>query len=893
MTDIPHFPGRADTPAWAFPHPPTWRLEKTHDVIRTILAAPTFSARDDYRTGAEPTHEELFRRIEGISLHLRPSGGAGSSAPDPSPAAAYLLRGTPPFPIVPEDGLPTHAHGPGLVAFLTAEGTRKRRLITRPMFRLLAASLLQLEAPMTDRVPADGDAPLPTFADAIRASCPLTRLLYPRPGLSGLRDCMNDATLQWLTLLTLLSSDPIQPMRAMVCIIAAIVHPALYGVASDTTRTGYAFGRNRLIHSPSALARADELIRVLRDRLPAIRERHPEWFPTEEGDGPTHPVTTPSTETETTMTEAGTETETETEAETIETTETAIMRSADDEDADELERAFDLVRALHAFGHLSGRGDDDFDLDTLGDRGVRLRVAATINPHLPADAGIGLGHLLNALSLVRHAPKGEPVPAEAMDLAGRVIAAREAKAKSAPAATDTATTPDTTTTTTKEPTSMTTAPVRSTGTPTLDTKAILASAPTSAAAAGLSISVDDDIFRLVNLTLKSGGLPDLTDLLHKHFETGLHAGVSHAAATAADLIEVVKHGAMRDAEARAAMAAPATVSVPGDAAGITGNCVLRPANEVFDIPEVARATFSFSVPTYEWSAPHPHVPAVDPGYIFRPHELLRLLFAITSNKRAYLHGHSGTGKTSLVEQVAARLGLPFQRINFDSEIGRMDLIGRDTLVSETDAEGRSVTVSKFIDGILPAAMSGPGILCLDEIDFVRADNAYVMQRALEGDALVITEDGGRIVKPHPMFRMIATANTVGQGDEHGLYQGARVQSAALLDRFGVWIEIGYLDEENRRNLVRSHVPEIDNRLLEKITKYSTEHLNAFTNAKVLQPLSPRGMVALAEALHFFSSSGLSGKTAAQQALAMTVLDRGNKQDKQVLMGIAQRVFSFG
>ena len=138
----------------------------------------------------------------------------------------------------------------------------------------------------------------------------------------------------------------------------------------------------------------------------------------------------------------------------------------------------------------------------------------------------------------------------------------------------------------------------------------------------------------------------------------------------------------------------------------------------------------------------------------------------------------------------------FGRINFDSEISRFDLIGRDILISE---DGK--TVSKFVDGLLPQFMSTPTIACFDEIDFVRPDVAYVMQSALEGNGLVITEDGGRIVRPHSHFRMFATGNTQGQGDEKGMYQGARPQSLALLDRFTVWAKIDYLDAKQRRNLV--------------------------------------------------------------------------------------------
>ena len=215
----------------------------------------------------------------------------------------------------------------------------------------------------------------------------------------------------------------------------------------------------------------------------------------------------------------------------------------------------------------------------------------------------------------------------------------------------------------------------------------------------------------------------------------------------------------------------------------SGTLEWRKASEIFD----CKLSVDFEVPFWVWDGEHPNVPVVDNNYIFREAELSAALYALVSNQRMYLHGHTGTGKTTLIEQMAARMKYPFIRINFDSEVTRMDLIGRDTMT--TDDNGNSV--SSFVDGMLPRAMSSPCLLVLDEIDFVRPDVAYVMQAATEGNGLRITEDGDRFVQPDPMFRMFATGNTVGQGDEEGLYQGARPQSAALLDRFTVWKRVDY------------------------------------------------------------------------------------------------------
>ena len=178
-------------------------------------------------------------------------------------------------------------------------------------------------------------------------------------------------------------------------------------------------------------------------------------------------------------------------------------------------------------------------------------------------------------------------------------------------------------------------------------------------------------------------------------------------------------------------------------------------------------------------------------------------------------------------------------------------------------------------------MSGPCIACFDELDFVRPDVAYVMQAATEGNGLRITEDGGREVKPHPLFRMFATGNTVGQGDEEGMYQGARMQSMALLDRFTIWVNVPYLDEKQRTDLLTRHCPVLTREEVKTIIQYSNEHLEAFLNNKILQPISPRGILAVGQATQALGDLN--------EALSMTILHRANQQDRAVIKGIIDRV----
>jgi len=316
----------------------------------------------------------------------------------------------------------------------------------------------------------------------------------------------------------------------------------------------------------------------------------------------------------------------------------------------------------------------------------------------------------------------------------------------------------------------------------------------------------------------------------------------------------------------------------------SGSIVMTPVSEVFTNIKWSK---DFEVPVWSWDGVHPLVPSVDTEYVFREDDLRGVLRCLLSNERGYLKGHTGSGKTTLLEQVAAHLNYPFAIVNFDSEMSRMDLVGRDTLtVDPTSGE----TVSTFVEGIIPRAMSTPCILCCDEIDFVRPDVAYVMQRIFEGNAFTLAEDGGRVVHPDPNFRIFATGNTVGQGDEAGMYQGARPQSVAMLDRFTVWLDIEYLTPDQRLSLIKDKVPAIDSGVLTTLNKYITEHQKAFTEGQIIQPLSPRGYLSVAKAtVSMESMSKHKPKTLLKHALKEAVLSRANNSDHMTLTEIVQRV----
>lgn len=308
------------------------------------------------------------------------------------------------------------------------------------------------------------------------------------------------------------------------------------------------------------------------------------------------------------------------------------------------------------------------------------------------------------------------------------------------------------------------------------------------------------------------------------------------------------------------------------------------ASKLFGITGKAASAFDFDMIHFEWDKPHPHVPTIDPDYQFDPQQLLTALFSILTNKKMWLHGHTGTGKSTFVEQVCARLNWPLMRVNFDSEITRMDLIGRDVLQKDG-----GTTVTKFVDGILPTAMSSPSVLLCDELDFIRPDVAYVFQRALEDKGLMITEDGGRLITPHPLFRIVATGNTQGQGDDHGIYAGARPQSLALLDRFTSWLEFDYMDKAGVTKLLKDRVAKLPENIVGQIANYCIEHWTGFKQRQITTPLSPRGVIALGDAAVMFLSV-LPEREAIKAATNSVLLKRATPADRTTITGIIDRTF---
>jgi cobaltochelatase CobS len=214
-------------------------------------------------------------------------------------------------------------------------------------------------------------------------------------------------------------------------------------------------------------------------------------------------------------------------------------------------------------------------------------------------------------------------------------------------------------------------------------------------------------------------------------------------------------------------------------------------------------TFGFAVP---WPVPafsqaEAHVPDRDPAFRFVPEVTRAILLGFAHNRRVYIHGPHGSGKSSHIEQVAARLNWPCVRVNLDGHVTRADLIGRDMVVLRDEHP-----VTEFVPGILVWALEHPVALVFDEYDAGRPDVMFVIQRLLEANGRLTLLDQNRVIIPHPGFRLFATANTAGQGDASGLYAGTQVLNQAQLDRWPVIAELGYLPADQETAILRARVP---------------------------------------------------------------------------------------
>lgn len=265
-----------------------------------------------------------------------------------------------------------------------------------------------------------------------------------------------------------------------------------------------------------------------------------------------------------------------------------------------------------------------------------------------------------------------------------------------------------------------------------------------------------------------------------------------------------------------------------------------------------------TVPAFsEWNE---HVPAIDASYRFDPATTMAILAGFNGNLRVLLQGRHGTGKSSHIEQVAARLKWPCVRLNLDSHVSRIDLIGKDAIVLR---DGKQVT--EYREGLLPWCYQRPVALVLDEYDAGRPDVMFVIQRVLEAEGRLTIMDQNRVIPPNPFFRLFATANTVGLGDVTGLYHGTQQLNQAQLDRWNIIARLDYLDEQAEQEVVLSKVPWMGEEgrgdLLLQMVRMANLTRAGFAAGDVSVVMSPRTVISWAQNYRVFGDLDFAFHTA--------------------------------
>jgi cobaltochelatase CobS len=302
-----------------------------------------------------------------------------------------------------------------------------------------------------------------------------------------------------------------------------------------------------------------------------------------------------------------------------------------------------------------------------------------------------------------------------------------------------------------------------------------------------------------------------------------------------------------------------------------------------DIKVSVRQMFGFDtdmeVPAY--AEADEHVPDIDADYRFDRPTTLAILAGFARNRRVIVTGYHGTGKSTHIEQVAARLNWPCVRVNLDSHISRIDLIGKDAIVIR---EGQQVT--EFRDGILPWAYQHNVALVFDEYDAGRPDVMFVIQRVLESSGRLTLLDQSRVIKPHPAFRLFATANTVGLGDTSGLYHGTQQINQAQMDRWSIVTGLNYLPHDNEVEIVlakaRHYRTEAGRDIVNKMVRVADLTRNAFMNGDISTVMSPRTVITWAENADIFRDVGF--------AFRLTFLNKCDELERPLVAEFYQRCF---
>ncbi|MFN9164162.1 MAG: cobaltochelatase subunit CobS [Alphaproteobacteria bacterium] len=282
-----------------------------------------------------------------------------------------------------------------------------------------------------------------------------------------------------------------------------------------------------------------------------------------------------------------------------------------------------------------------------------------------------------------------------------------------------------------------------------------------------------------------------------------------------------------------------------------------------------------------FAKPNEYVPEIDPSYRFDRDTTLALLAGFDHTRRVLVQGYHGTGKSTHIEQVAARLNWACIRINLDSHISRIDLVGKDAIVLK---DGLQVT--EFREGILPWALQHPVALVFDEYDAGRPDVMFVIQRVLEQSGKLTLLDQNRVIRAHPAFRLFATTNTIGLGDTTGLYHGTQQINQGQMDRWNVVTTLNYLPHDKEVEIMLSKLPGYNSAEGKKkvgaMVRVADLSRNAFINGDISTVMSPRTVLTWAENAEIFGDVGF--------AFRVTFLNKCDELERATVAEFYQRCF---
>jgi len=302
-----------------------------------------------------------------------------------------------------------------------------------------------------------------------------------------------------------------------------------------------------------------------------------------------------------------------------------------------------------------------------------------------------------------------------------------------------------------------------------------------------------------------------------------------------------------------------------------------------DIEVSVRQTFGLDcdlqVPAFSQSSDY--VPEIDETYRFDRDTTLTILAGFAHNRRVMIQGYHGTGKSTHIEQVSARLNWPCIRVNLDSHISRIDLVGKDAIVLK---DGKQVT--EFREGLLPWALQRPTALVFDEYDAGRPDVMFVIQRVLEVEGKLTLLDQNRVIRPHPAFRLFSTTNTIGLGDTTGLYHGTQQINQGQMDRWNIVATLNYLPHDEETEIVLAKSPDYDTvegrETVSAMVALADLTRSGFINGDISTVMSPRTVISWAENARIFSDVGF--------AFRVTFLNKCDEIERPIVAEYYQRCF---